>query len=323
MKTIEVTSCFVCVYRSNTFFRFLFPIKGCCPHSKSLYSETPQFSVFKPFIVVILALSLIALILSVPTLFSTDKVCRSDKSLCLLGLGEEIFVWTTAILAISMSCKVGSKLQELSTWSMIFTSCDSFGLSTIVDQKHYKRLVNKRIVLSTVALIFLSVGNLIRHFLFSDSLPLALLRRFLLYCSTLFQTFMLLENYIKLEIGGLILKSVKESLLRNRESGTKLDNFRRLSTLVMVFQHTLCLWMQYMTFLLSTWMLTTTIMIIFNIYVFVEYDNTGHLSAVGVLGFRTLVTICLIAKMLSMHDSEFKDRVSDYLISILNFIRIN
>ena len=227
MKTINVTNCFVCVYRTNfKFLRFLFPLKTCCPHSESFYSETPHFSVFKPFVMSILAFSVVALLVSAFTLFRTEKLCQTDKSPYLLILGEESYVLTTAILGITTSHKVCKKLLELTTWSTIFPHCNYFGLTSIVDEKHYKRFVKKRIFLTTFTIILLVVAAVILQLSFSDDLPLTILRSFFLLCSTNFQVFMALENHTKLELGGLVLKSVKRSLLRNRKA-----DFRQLSML--------------------------------------------------------------------------------------------
>jgi hypothetical protein len=313
VANMVAANCFVCISRAiYSPLLVLFPIKGFCPHSKSSTSVSPTFKIAKLALVVNLLVSLSLLYPTVSCLSSLMSVCGTQKSLCLIILGDQMFIISSILLEIIVTTKVETLRREMLTWSNIFQHRRFYGLGDITDKKKSKRIVMARSIFLLVILVAVPAGGV---YFFSDyaydRLPLNYARNISLCFFTTLQSNLALDAYQRLVVVGAILNAM-ETTLHETFLNRNVDVFKRHVHLIAAINCNVKSIKNILTGLFTLWILTITSFLICNIYALVDHSSHDFLTIV-MTQVKTINMIIVSAVFFFIHDEILKRKVSPSL----------
>jgi hypothetical protein len=293
-------NCFVCISRAiYSPLLVLFPIKGFCPHSKSSTSVSPTFKIAKFALVVNLLVSLSLLYPTVSCLSSLMSVCGTQKSLCLIILGDQMFIISSILFQIIVTTKVETRRSKHRRF---------YGLGDITDKKKSKRIVMARSIFLLVILVGVPAGGV---YFFSDyaydRLPLNYARNISLCFFTTLQSNLALDSYQRLVVVGAILNAM-ETTLHETFLNRNVDVFKRHVHLIAAINCNVKSIKNILTVLFILWILTITSFLICNIYALVDHSSHDFLTIV-----KTINMIIVSALFFFIHDEILKRKVSTSL----------
>jgi hypothetical protein len=300
VANMVAANCFVCISRAiYSPLLVLFPIKGFCPHSKSSTSVSPTFKIAKFALVVNLLVSLSLLYPTVSCLSSLMSVCGTQKSLCLIILGDQMFIISSILFQIIVTTKVETRRSKHRRF---------YGLGDITDKKKSKRIVMARSIFLLVILVGVPAGGV---YFFSDyaydRLPLNYARNISLCFFTTLQSNLALDSYQRLVVVGAILNAM-ETTLHETFLNRNVDVFKRHVHLIAAINCNVKSIKNILTVLFILWILTITSFLICNIYALVDHSSHDFLTIV-----KTINMIIVSALFFFIHDEILKRKVSTSL----------
>jgi hypothetical protein len=310
------SNCFVCISRSVFDPLFVLnPIKGFCPHSKCSTALTPTFKISKMALIFNLLLALSLLYPTVTSLPSIMRMCRIQKSLCLIILGDQLFIVSSSILEILITAKVKALREEMLTWSNIFQHRQFYGLGDIIDTRKSKRIV----MANSIFILLIFIGIIMEGIYFFssetyDTLPWHHARKISLCLAGIFQSYIVLDAYQKLITVGAILNAMETALHETRFT-RDLNVFKKQVHLIALINCTARSVMNLMTTFLVLWMLTLTSFLICNCYSLVDNASYDFLTIV-MTQIKTISIIANCTVYLFMHDETRKRKVSLSLLQL-------
>jgi hypothetical protein len=303
------TNCFVCLSRSY-FDRFLvlYQINGFCQHSQSNFSSSPTFRVSKIAVILNLLVTLSMVFPATSYLLSLKMVCTANRSLCLILIADQIYIFSSIFLEAVIAVKIETIHQDTLSWLNIFENREFYGLGDIVDEKKLRKFVIARS--GGVLMIFCGMisGGM---YLFSnhayDNLMWSYARKVSLIVASTLQAFILVEAFHRIFIMGNVLEAMKKTLRKNFNRDFNL--FKKQVHLISVVNNNTRLLITLITVLLIVWILTTIIFLIFNIYALT--DHASHdIFTIILTQVKTSFSIMGVTVFFYIHDENIKKKVS-------------
>jgi hypothetical protein len=308
------STCLVCILRANyDLFRRTYPVQGYCPHSKTNFSPKPQFKLSQKLLVHNIVMILLYVAPLISYAIYLPEVCRTDKSLCLIFIADELHLFCCIVLSLMLFAKIKFYQFELNCWSFIFDNPEVYHLGPIMSHDAVKKFGVSRNV--TVLFTFLAnVAMGLLYFFFPyDYLPGNLLRKLSIFTSYWFYGYGILEIIQRIKILGIVLRACKKSImtvLSDQLSIRTNSVFRNYFTLINLINLNITMIMRYMAIFLVMWMLSSIVSLIFNIYVLIEFYDYD-LYTLSTLETRTLATILEILILLIIAEEKINRKVSD------------
>ncbi|KYB28726.1 hypothetical protein TcasGA2_TC032427 [Tribolium castaneum] len=250
-------------------FRFLYPIKGYCPHSKN-YSPEPQFKLFKSSHIIVYLFTLPNLISAISGILQLPVLWTTDRLLFLIFLADQVFIMSSFILGIITCLQLGAQFNELNAWADIIRIRRFFGVKSIFDERATKRLLFYRKVFSHIINIFMLCTAAIHSVFNYDQFSLNYLRQFSIVFSMSFQGYLAFEFCYRMMMLGTVLKTLNKSLRKSDQRLFLAVTFSKFARLLMVINTKMVLIMKFIKFFFPVWILTMTVNLILNIYILVS-----------------------------------------------------
>jgi hypothetical protein len=312
-----VANCLVCISRSY-FDRFLvlYQIKGFCQHSQSSFSSSPTFRVSKIAVIFNLLVVISMVFPAVSYLQSLKMVCSATRSLCLILMADQIYVISSIVLETLIAVKIETIHQDTLSWLHIFENRRFYNIGNIFDEQKLKKFVAAR---SVSILMSLCVSIMTQIYLFSnhtyyDSLSWSYERKISMMVASIIQSFVFVEVFHKIFIMGALLEAAKTAL-RKTYFNKNFNIFKKQVHLIAAINDCSKLTMNLTTLLLIVWILTTIILLIFNVYALTDYASYNSLTIMVMHG-KTIFFMMGCASFLHVHDENLKRKVSLFLLSL-------
>jgi hypothetical protein len=312
----KASTCLVCLLRVNyDIFQRFYPVQGYCQHSKTYFSSKPQYKISQKLLVhnIVMALLYVAPLISYSIYM--PEVCRTDKSLCLIFIADEIYLVCGIVLSLILFAKIKFNQLELNCWSFIFDNPEVYHLGPIMSHDAIKKFRVYRAV--TFLLIFsanFAMGFLYFYFPY-DYLPGHVLRRLSILTIYCFHSYGALEITRRVKVLALVLRACEKSFMTvfcDKLPIRIKSKFRNYFTLINLINLNITMMMKYLAFLLVMWILTSIVSLIFNIYVLIDFYDYD-LCTLSTLATRTLTTILEILVVLIIVEEKVNRKVSNLL----------
>jgi hypothetical protein len=309
--------CLVCLSRSYfDKFLVLHQIKGFCQHSQSNFSLSPTFRVSKIAVIFNILVALSMLFPAASYLQSLKMVCPARRSLCLILMGDQIYVISGIILQTVIAVKVETIHQDILSWLNIFENRKIYCLGNIVDEQKLKKFVIGR----SVAILVTLFGTIMSEiYLFSnhgyDNLSWSYPRKISMMVVSIIQSFIFMEAFHKIFIMGVLLEAVKTAL-RKTCFNKNFNVFKKQVHLIVAISDCTKLITNLTTVLLILWILMTVILLIFNIYALTDYASYNFLT-IMITHQKTFLFIVACTSFFYIHDENLKRKVSLSLLLLL------
>jgi hypothetical protein len=312
------TSCFVCMSRSILDpFLVLYQIKGFCQHSRSNFSSIPTFKISEIALIINLLITLALLIPAASYLPVLETLCATEKSLCFVLIGDEIFLISNILLEIITAAKMETVHQEMLTWLNIFEHRKFYSLDIIVDENKVKKFITVRTIGVMVAAWFVVVEAL---YFFSDNaydnLPWSNARKIALLVCTIFESFITFEAYHRIFTKAALLDAMKTALHKTC-STRDFNDFKKKVLMAAMNSNTKSI-MNLMTALLILWISTTIGFLIFNIYALIDHA-LYNVFTVMLTQLKTIFSITRCGLFFYIHEENLKRKVSFFWLQLLQF----
>jgi hypothetical protein len=307
-------NCFVCLSRSYfDKFLVLYPIRGFCQHSQSNFSSSPTFRVSKIAVVFNLLVTLSLLYPAASYLQSLKMVCPTNRSLCLLLIGDQVYLISSIILETVIAIKIETIRQDMLTWLTIFEHRRFYNLGDIVDKAKLRKFVIAR---NVAIMVTLFGGTLSGIYLFSnhayDNLPQSNTRKISVIVASIIEGCVFLEAFHKIFTMGALLDAMKTAL-HQIHFNKDFNVFRKLIHLLATINYCTKLIMNVTSVLLILWILTTIIFLIFNIYALTDYVSYDFLT-IMVTQEKAFFFVMACTLFFHIHDDKLKKKVSLILL---------
>jgi hypothetical protein len=305
-------NCLVCLSRSY-FDKFLVQsqIKGFCQHSQFNFSSSPTFRVSKIAVIFNLLVTLNLLFPAASYLQSLKMVCASNRSLCLILMGDQVYVISSIILETVIAVKIETIRQDMLSWLKIFENRKVYGLGDIIDVQKLQKFVIGRSVAMLMSLFGVTMTEI---YLFSnhgyDNLSWSYARRISTMVASFIQCSVFVEAFHKIFIMGALLEAVKTALRKTYFNGN-FNTFKKQVHLIAAVNDCTKLIMNLSTVLLIVWILTTIIFLIFNVHALTDYASYNFLTVMVTHG-KTFFFIMGCTSFLYLHDENLEKKVSLY-----------
>jgi hypothetical protein len=314
-------NCFVCLSRSYfDKFLFFYQIKGLCQHSQSNFSLSPTFRVSKIAVIFNILVALSMLFPAASYLQSLKMVCPARRSLCLILMGDQIYVISGIILETIITVKVETIRQDMLSWLTIFENRKVYSLGDIVDEQKLRKFVIGKSVAMLVTLFGIIMTQI---YLFSnhgyDNLSWSYARKISMMVVSIIQSFIFLEAFHKIFIMGALLEAIKTAL-RKTCFNKNFNVFKKQVHLIVAISDCTKLITNLTTVLLIVWILMAIILLIFNIYALTDYASYNFLTRM-ITHQKTFLFIVACTSFLYIHDENLKRKVSLSLLLLLKFYR--
>jgi hypothetical protein len=207
-------NCLVCLSRSYfDKFLVLYQIKGFCQHSQSNFSVSPTFRISKMAVIFNLLVTLSLLFPAASYLQSLKMVCATNRSLCLILMGDQVYVISSILLETVIAVKIKTIHQDMLSWLNIFENRKVYSLGDIANEQKLRKFVTGR---SLTMLISLFGTIITTMYLFSnhgyDNLSWSYARKLSMIVVSIIQFFIFMEAFHKVFIMGALLDAVKTAL---------------------------------------------------------------------------------------------------------------
>jgi hypothetical protein len=309
--------CLVCLSRSYfDKFLVLHEIKGFCQHSQSNFSLSPTFRVSKIAVILNILVALSMLFPAASYLQSLKMVCPASRSLCLILMGDQIYVISGIILQTVIAVKVETIHQDIVSWLNIFENRKIYCLGDIVGEQKLRKFVTGR----SVAILVTLFGTIMTEiYLFSnhgyDNLSWSYARKISLMVVSIIQSFIFMEAFHKIFIMGALLEAIKTAL-RKTCFNKNFNVFKKQIHLIVAISDCTKLITNLTTVLLIVWILMAIILLIFNIYALTDYASYNFLT-IMITHQKTFLFIVAWTSFFYIHDENLKRKVSLSLLLLL------
>jgi hypothetical protein len=304
-----MANCLVCLSRSY-FDKFLpYQIKGFCQHSQSNFSSSPTFRVSKIAVILNILVALSMLFPAASYLQSLKTVCAANRSLCLILMGDQVYVISGIILETVIAVKIETLRQDVLSWARIFENRKFYSLGDIIDDQKLRKFVMGRSVVMMVLLFGVITTEV---YLFSnhgyDNLSWSYPRKMSMMVVSIIQCFIFVEAFQKIFVMGALLEAVKTTL-RKTHFNKNFNVFKKQVHLIVAVSDCTKLITNLTTVLLTVWVLMAIILLIFNIYALIDHASYNFLT-IMVTQEKTFLFIMACTSFLYMHDENLKRKVS-------------
>ena len=306
-------NCLPCLYRiAFDPFRFAYPIKNFCPHSRNSYSAHPKLKIAKSsyfFVCVLFATFLFA---TVSCIGDIPQLCQTDQPLCLVVIAEQVFLFCCTLLGCSTITGMNYQLKDFKSWSTLLQNRKFFYLGNIINARNIRRTVSQRTFWLFAIIAVCTMLEILQQVFNYDHLPWRLVRQFCQNYGLMLQGYIFLEFCLKIFVVGDILRAMERALRSSITNNiNRLEAFSRLGLLTMTIHANLISLKKYVVPILSVCLGTTTITVILNFYIFIEYSDYNN-CALMLLQIRTVVLILFVVVMMFVHDSRMDSQVSEH-----------
>jgi hypothetical protein len=293
-------NCFVCLSRSYfDKFLVLYQIKGFCQHSQSNFSVSPTFRISNIAVIFNLLVTLSLLFPAASYLQSLKMVCATNRSLCLILMGDQVYVISSIVLETAF----------MLSWLNIFENRKVYSLGDIANEQKLRKFVTGR---SLTMLISLFGTIITTMYLFSnhgyDNLSWSYARKLSMIVVSIIQFFIFMEAFHKVFIMGALLDAVKTAL-RKTYFNKNFNVFKKQVHLIAAINNCTKLITNLTTGLLIVWILMAIILLIFNIYALTDYASYNFLT-IMVTNEKTFSFIMVCTTFLYIHDENLQRKVS-------------
>jgi hypothetical protein len=313
---MDAANCFVCLSRSYfDKFLVLYPIRGFCQHSQSNFSSSPTFRVSKIAVIFNLLVTLSLLYPAASYLQSLKIVCPANRSLCLLLMGDQVYLISSIILETVIAVKIETIRQEMLSWMNIFEHRRFYDLGDIVDKPKLRKFVIGRNVAIMVSLFGATIAGI---YLFSnhayDNLPRSVARKISVIVASIIEGCIFLEAFHKIFFMGALLDAMKTAL-RQTHFNKDFNVFSKLIHLLAAINYCTKLIMNVTSVLLILWIFTTIIFLIFNIHALTDYVSYDFLT-IMLMQEKALFFVMGCTLFFYVHDDNLKKKVSFSLLHL-------
>jgi hypothetical protein len=303
-------NCFVCLSRSYfDKFLVLYQIKGFCQHSQSNFSVSPTFRISNIAVIFNLLVTLSLLFPAASYLQSLKMVCATNRSLCLILMGDQVYVISSIVLETVIAVKIKTIHQDMLSWLNIFENRKVYSLGDIANEQKLRKFVTGR---SLTMLISLFGTIITTMYLFSnhgyDNLSWSYARKLSMIVVSIIQFFIFMEAFHKVFIMGALLDAVKTAL-RKTYFNKNVNVFKKQVHLIAAINNCTKLITNLTTGLLIVWILMAIILLIFNIYALTDYASYNFLT-IMVTNEKTFSFIMVCTTFLYIHDENLQRKVS-------------
>jgi hypothetical protein len=303
-------NCFVCLSRSYfDKFLVLYQIKGFCQHSQSNFSVSPTFRISNIAVIFNLLVTLSLLFPAASYLQSLKMVCATNRSLCLILMGDQVYVISSIVLETVIAVKIKTIHQDMLSWLNIFENRKVYSLGDIANEQKLRKFVTGR---SLTMLISLFGTIITTMYLFSnhgyDNLSWSYARKLSMIVVSIIQFFIFMEAFHKVFIMGALLDAVKTAL-RKTYFNKNFNVFKKQVHLIAAINNCTKLITNLTTGLLIVWILMAIILLIFNIYALTDYASYNFLT-IMVTNEKTFSFIMVCTTFLYIHDENLQRKVS-------------
>jgi hypothetical protein len=303
-------NCFVCLSRSYfDKFLVLYQIKGFCQHSQSNFSVSPTFRISNVAVIFNLLVTLSLLFPAASYLQSLKMVCATNRSLCLILMGDQVYVISSIVLETVIAVKIKTIHQDMISWLNIFENRKVYSLGDIANEQKLRKFVTGR---SLTMLISLFGTIITTMYLFSnhgyDNLSWSYARKLSMIVVSIIQFFIFMEAFHKVFIMGALLDAVKTAL-RKTYFNKNFNVFKKQVHLIAAINNCTKLITNLTTGLLIVWILMAIILLIFNIYALTDYASYNFLT-IMVTNEKTFSFIMVCTTFLYIHDENLQRKVS-------------
>jgi hypothetical protein len=251
---------------------------------------------------------------------SLKMVCATNKSLCFILMGDQVYVVGSIILHTVIAVKIETLHQDMLSWLNIFENRKFYNLGDIVDETKLRNFV----IGKSVAILMSLFGIIMTEtYLFSnhtyDNLSWSSARKISTLIVSIFQSFIFLEAFQKIFIMGALLEAV-QTALRKTYFNKNFNVFKKQVHLIAAINDCTKLITNLTTVLLIVWILMAIIFLIFNNYALTDYASYNFLT-IMVTNEKTFLFIMACASFFYIHDENLKRKVSLSLLPLLKFYR--
>jgi hypothetical protein len=290
-------------------FLVLYQIKGFCQHSQSNFSVSPTFRISNVAVIFNLLVTLSLLFPAASYLQSLKMVCATNRSLCLILMGDQVYVISSIVLETVIAVKIKTIHQDMISWLNIFENRKVYSLGDIANEQKLRKFVTGR---SLTMLISLFGTIITTMYLFSnhgyDNLSWSYARKLSMIVVSIIQFFIFMEAFHKVFIMGALLDAVKTAL-RKTYFNKNFNVFKKQVHLIAAINNCTKLITNLTTGLLIVWILMAIILLIFNIYALTDYASYNFLT-IMVTNEKTFSFIMVCTTFLYIHDENLQRKVS-------------
>jgi hypothetical protein len=168
----------MCILQSKyDCYRYIFPIRFCCKHSNTNFSQKPCFKLSK----ILLTLSWIQYVLTfIPVaayFVNLPSVCQRDQYLCVFLISDQVFGVSSLLLGGTILFKLETQRQELAFWLSLFENHNSYNLGPIICGDDLKKFQLYRLLSSYSFLVEGILSFLIYFYALENNLPWTFLKQ--------------------------------------------------------------------------------------------------------------------------------------------------
>jgi hypothetical protein len=298
----SAADCLKCNFQSNyDIFSYIFPVHFYCQHSKFQFSPKCRVKIARNALIVGWIIHLAVLICLMVSFLSEFYLC-DDKSSCFVLISDYVFIIGDIIVTVIILARAKSVHREFNSWLHIFENRKIYNLGQIIHGSD----VNKFKIYRMVSLFNFIVSLLMTLFYFITELHVSFARKCVLSFCTTFQVVGVCEFFKRVSLVGAIMKTFEESLktaliLPFPQHRSLMHSFPKYHHLLRTINANLALFMKTMASLLFIWSITSTVSMIFNIYVLIKYTDYDlqsmifiHLRVVFII--MGIFTILIVAE---------------------------
>ena len=312
-RKYDVRFCLPCtLYSVYDPFRYLFPIRFYCPHSRLLYSKKPVCKLSRKSFFCHILITMLMIVPPVYYFLHLSDVCKQQNSMCFLSISDRIFLSGTVFMAIIDLKKIKPHLYEFDSWLYIFRKRKSFSLTKVIQVSYLRRFKLLRLFSFVIILINLFISTF-SYFSLLNKLPVNISLQILRSYYYILQQRNITEIMRKISLFGTTLQSFEESLKTCVTSNTNLElTFRRYQSLVRRINGTISLFLEQMAIVLFVWTLMAVIFLVLNFYILIKYEDYDVyvMSVIHIRLFNTIFAIVIIL-ILTEQDINKKVRLDD------------
>ncbi|KAJ3663982.1 hypothetical protein Zmor_008191 [Zophobas morio] len=306
-------NCLPCLYHIPLDpFRFAYPIKDFCPHSRHSYSRYPKFKIAKFSYFYVFVIFGTFLFATVSCIGNIPQLCQTDQPLCLVVIAEQVFLLCCTLLGCSSISGMNYQLEDIKSWSTLLQNRNFFYLGNIISARNIRKSVSQRSFWIFTIIVVCTVMEIIRQVFNYDNLPWRLVRQFCQNYGLMLQGYIFLEFCLKIFVVGDILRAMERALRSSVTNNiNRLEAFSRLGLLTMTIHANLLNLKKFVVPIMMVWLGTTTVTVILNFYIFIEYSDYYN-CALMLLQIRTVILILFVVVMMFVHDSRMDSQVSEH-----------
>ena len=295
--------CFVCATR--TLFDPLHlcdPIKRYCQHSKNSSYLKPTITISKATLVMSTILITGLLFPIIATMPLLADLCVSDKSTCLVIIGDVVFLICSFVHGLILLLGVRPLCQQSLGFSEIIKNRHIYGFTTIITKGGAKIFVTARTIYAALNYAMVAVMVVIYYLHPYDYVKWKTSREVAVTITIILECYIGIEMYTKLCLVGVILEAVKTTI-------AEAQNFGKCARLIIAVNSNLKLSMDVLVVTMATWIISTIINLICHIAADFYRRDLDFFAEVMLQG-KTMYAIFGCVVLYYIHDKNLKEKVS-------------